>query len=215
MPAPTVERVATLGWLARLTLRLAGGETLVAHVPHDELHGAKEGDGCWVDLRNPKAFLRPETATDEGASSSPEEAPASMTVAAGGPPPRTAGGRPDLPLDGLRFAELPEERRRLLLHVHELLDSIAYGTVVLVVHDGRVLQIETSEKIRLRDPQRRGESAVGRLGAPCRPPSCSGPSGATRARARRSTTSPTGWTSWSATRAGTTRATRSSPRGGC
>ena len=52
-------------------------------------------------------------------------------------------------------------------------------------------------------------------GPPCRPPSCSGPSGATRARARRSITSPTGWTSWSATRAGTTRATRSSPRGGC
>jgi sulfate/thiosulfate transport system ATP-binding protein len=61
-----VERIATLGWLARLTLSLPGGETLVAHVPHAELYGAKEGDEVWVDLRNPKAFLRPNTPTDEG-----------------------------------------------------------------------------------------------------------------------------------------------------
>jgi sulfate transport system ATP-binding protein len=60
----TVERMATLGWLARLTLRLASGETLVAHVPHGELHGAAEGDEIWVDLRNPKAFLRADTAPD-------------------------------------------------------------------------------------------------------------------------------------------------------
>ena len=32
-----IERVASLGWLARLSLRLPGGETLVAHVPQDEL----------------------------------------------------------------------------------------------------------------------------------------------------------------------------------
>ena len=44
-------------WLTRLP----GGETLVAHVPHDELHGAKQGDEVWIDLRNPKAFgLEPE-----------------------------------------------------------------------------------------------------------------------------------------------------------
>ncbi len=30
------------------------------------------------------------------------------------------------------------------------LDEIAYGTVVMVLQDGRVIQIETSEKIRLR-----------------------------------------------------------------
>jgi len=72
-----VERVATLGWLARLTLTLDGGETVVAHVPHGELHGAKEGDLIWLDLRNPKAFVRPETAADEGATIAPEEVPAS------------------------------------------------------------------------------------------------------------------------------------------
>ena len=52
----TIERKATLGWLARLSIRLPGGETLVAHVPHDELGDAKEGDEVWVDLRSPKAF---------------------------------------------------------------------------------------------------------------------------------------------------------------
>ena len=40
----TIERIASLGWLARLTLRLADGHTLVAHVPQEELDGAKEGD---------------------------------------------------------------------------------------------------------------------------------------------------------------------------
>jgi sulfate/thiosulfate transport system ATP-binding protein len=52
-----VERVASLGWLSRVTLRLTGGETLVAHVPNDDLNGAGEGDKVWLDLRNPKAFL--------------------------------------------------------------------------------------------------------------------------------------------------------------
>jgi len=54
-----VERVASLGWLARVSLRLPGGETLVAHVPKDDLHGAGEGDEVQVDLRNPKAFFAP------------------------------------------------------------------------------------------------------------------------------------------------------------
>lgn len=53
-----VERISSLGWLARLTIRLDGdGEhTLVAHVPQDELAGASEGDLVSVDLRNSKAF---------------------------------------------------------------------------------------------------------------------------------------------------------------
>jgi hypothetical protein len=34
--------------------------------------------------------------------------------------------------------------------VSDLLDQIAFGTVVLVLHDGAVTQIEASEKIRLR-----------------------------------------------------------------
>ena len=56
----------------------------------------------------------------------------------------------NLPADVATFAALSGERKALLLHVHELLGSISYGTVVLVLQDGKVLQIETSEKIRLR-----------------------------------------------------------------
>jgi sulfate transport system ATP-binding protein len=55
-----IERVASLGWLARVSLRLPGGETLVAHVPNDDLGSAGEGDAVQVDLRNPKAFFAPE-----------------------------------------------------------------------------------------------------------------------------------------------------------
>jgi sulfate transport system ATP-binding protein len=73
----TVDRIATLGWLARLSLTLPGGESLVAHVPHTELYGATEGDQIWVDLRNPKAFLRPDRASDEGDSLVVEPEPAS------------------------------------------------------------------------------------------------------------------------------------------
>ena len=56
----------------------------------------------------------------------------------------------EIPEDLLRYAALDGPRRSLLLHVNELLDAIAYGTVVVVVQDGTVIQIETSEKIRLR-----------------------------------------------------------------
>ncbi|HEX7246690.1 MAG TPA: YezD family protein [Actinomycetota bacterium] len=45
---------------------------------------------------------------------------------------------------------MPAEQRALLLHVQELLGGIAYGTVVLVLQDGKVIQVETSEKIRLK-----------------------------------------------------------------
>lgn len=49
-----------------------------------------------------------------------------------------------------RFAALPAEERALLLQVGEMLESIRFGTVVIVVQDATVIQIETSEKIRLR-----------------------------------------------------------------
>jgi sulfate transport system ATP-binding protein len=54
----TVERRSTLGWLSQLTLRLTDEETIVAHVPNEEIAGVEEGDAVWVDLRNPKAFAR-------------------------------------------------------------------------------------------------------------------------------------------------------------
>ncbi len=57
----TIERVASLGWLARLSLRFPDGTVIVAHVPQDELGSAREGDTISVDLRNPKAFQREES----------------------------------------------------------------------------------------------------------------------------------------------------------
>ena len=55
-----------------------------------------------------------------------------------------------MPSDIARYAALDPARRALLLHVDELLDEVAFGTVVIVLQDGKVIQIETSEKIRLR-----------------------------------------------------------------
>ena len=52
----------------------------------------------------------------------------------------------------MRFTLLPEERRALLLQVNDLLEEIDYGTVVIVMHEGKVTQIEMSEKIRLTRP---------------------------------------------------------------
>lgn len=56
----------------------------------------------------------------------------------------------ELPVEVIRFGALDRDRRMLLLKVHELLEEISYGNVVIVLQDGRVIQIETSEKVRLR-----------------------------------------------------------------
>jgi hypothetical protein len=63
---------------------------------------------------------------------------------------RSPEGSIDVPADVLRLVSLPEERRSLLLQVTDLIDEIAFGTVVIVMHEGKITQIETSEKIRLR-----------------------------------------------------------------
>jgi hypothetical protein len=46
--------------------------------------------------------------------------------------------------------DLSEEERLVLLRVAEVLRRIAFGTVLLVVQDGKVVQIEMAEKFRLR-----------------------------------------------------------------
>jgi hypothetical protein len=45
---------------------------------------------------------------------------------------------------------LSEEEREILRRVAEVLRRIEYGTVLLVVQDGKVVQIEMAEKFRLR-----------------------------------------------------------------
>jgi hypothetical protein len=45
---------------------------------------------------------------------------------------------------------LSEEERRVLAQVIEVLRRIQFGTILLVVQDGKVVQIEMAEKFRLR-----------------------------------------------------------------
>lgn len=51
---------------------------------------------------------------------------------------------------GDRLESLSDEERQILLQVAEILRRIDYGTVLLVVQDGKVVQIEMAEKFRLR-----------------------------------------------------------------
>ena len=48
------------------------------------------------------------------------------------------------------FAPITEEEQEVLLRVIEVLRKLSYGTILLVVQDGNVVQIEVAEKIRLR-----------------------------------------------------------------
>jgi hypothetical protein len=45
---------------------------------------------------------------------------------------------------------LTEEEKLVLAKVAEILRKIHFGTVVLVVQDGKVVQVEMAEKFRLR-----------------------------------------------------------------
>jgi hypothetical protein len=49
-----------------------------------------------------------------------------------------------------RLAELPADEQEVLVRVSEIIDRIKYGTIVLVIQDGKVVQIEMAEKFRLR-----------------------------------------------------------------
>ena len=55
--------------------------------------------------------------------------------------------RDDVAIDG---EELTDEEKRVLANVAGILRRIKFGTVVLVVQDGKVVQIEMAEKFRLR-----------------------------------------------------------------
>ena len=63
--------------------------------------------------------------------------------------PQAAGsGRPEDTI--ARLASLSSEERQILLKVSEILERLQFGTVLLVVQDGKVVQIEMAEKFRLR-----------------------------------------------------------------
>jgi len=48
------------------------------------------------------------------------------------------------------LASLTPEEQQVLVKVAEIVRKINYGTVVLVIQDGKVVQIEMAEKFRLR-----------------------------------------------------------------
>ena len=60
--------------------------------------------------------------------------------------------KPD-PVPAPERAQVPElsaEEREVLAKVAEIVRKISFGTVVLVIQDGKVVQIEMAEKFRLR-----------------------------------------------------------------
>ena len=72
-------------------------------------------------------------------------------------PPERAGRRPRTPSSGMaddatiaQLASLSPEERQILLKVSEILERLQFGTILLVVQDGKVVQIEMAEKFRLR-----------------------------------------------------------------
>ena len=48
------------------------------------------------------------------------------------------------------LAALTPEEQQVLMKVAEIIRKINYGTVVLVIQDSKVVQIEMAEKFRLR-----------------------------------------------------------------
>jgi hypothetical protein len=50
----------------------------------------------------------------------------------------------------IEFQALSDDEREVLLRVVEVLRRIEFGTILLVVQDGKVVQIEMAEKFRLR-----------------------------------------------------------------
>lgn len=53
-------------------------------------------------------------------------------------------------MEKIDLDSLSEEERRVVRRVLEVLRKINFGTVLLVVQDGKVVQIEMAEKFRLR-----------------------------------------------------------------
>jgi hypothetical protein len=54
------------------------------------------------------------------------------------------------PLEPAGSDRVSPQELEVLLRVRDSLRSIRFGTVLIVVQDGTVMQIETAEKIRLR-----------------------------------------------------------------
>jgi sulfate transport system ATP-binding protein len=54
--AAKLERVNNLGWLWKLHLVLSNGQTVIAHIPRDELEAVATGDTVHISLKNARVF---------------------------------------------------------------------------------------------------------------------------------------------------------------
>jgi hypothetical protein len=70
--------------------------------------------------------------------------PADASAPPSAPPPASPPASPSGP------TSLDADELEVLRRVRDSLRSIRFGTVLIVVQDGKVVQIETAEKIRLR-----------------------------------------------------------------
>ena len=61
----TVRRRTNLGWMSKLVLEMADGQTLLAQLPNEELMGVVAGREVYADLRNAKVFASPPTSHDQ------------------------------------------------------------------------------------------------------------------------------------------------------
>ncbi|HEX7065620.1 MAG TPA: YezD family protein [Bacillales bacterium] len=48
------------------------------------------------------------------------------------------------------MAENPDQTDRITKEVRSMLATLKYGSVTLIVQDGKIVQIEKNEKVRLR-----------------------------------------------------------------
>ncbi|WP_342430894.1 YezD family protein [Neobacillus sp. FSL H8-0543] len=48
-----------------------------------------------------------------------------------------------------------EEKEQVFAHVEKMLEALNYGSITLVVQDGKIIQIEKNEKIRLQSNKSR------------------------------------------------------------
>ena len=76
--------------------------------------------------------------------------PARESAACGRLEPLVVANEPEPARAGRRTRPLTPEEQEVLTRVAEIVRKINYGTVVLVIQDGKVVQIEMAEKFRLR-----------------------------------------------------------------
>lgn len=61
----------------------------------------------------------------------------------------------DLFKKGGRIKMNAEEKEQVFAHVEKMLEALNYGSITLVVQDGKIIQIEKNEKIRLQSNKSR------------------------------------------------------------